>query len=280
MNNTLRVLFWNINRNNLYDEVKILVQLHNINLLVLIECGEHEDSILRNLQSYNSDFRSIHSIIFNKAKIFTCLNHLEIIETYGHGRYGLYDLKIENFANLLMGIVHFPSKVNWGNSDDHTGLCTSLREDVELKEIEVEHQRTFILGDFNMNPFEIGLVSANGLNNTNSKEIAYLGKRDVLGKPFKFFYNPMWNFFGEFSKGDVCGSHYFDTYKYINLHWNIYDQVLLRPELLDDFHEVHLEILSEINGRSLLKSVNSTTRINKKISDHLPIKFNLNLQLL
>lgn len=278
MNSTLRVMFWNINKNNLYDEIKNLVELYNINLLVIIECGEHEGSILKNLQSYNSDFRLIPSIIFNKAKIFTSLNDLEIKETYGHGRYGIYNLEIENFENLLMGIVHFPSKVNWGNSDDHTGLCSSLREDVELKEIEVQHERTFILGDFNMNPFEIGLISANGLNNTNSKEIAYLGQREVLSKPFKFFYNPMWNFFGEFSKGNVPGSHYFDTHKYVNLHWNIYDQILLRPELLDYFHEIHLEILWEINGKSLLKNINSTTRVNKKISDHLPIKFNINLK--
>ncbi|MDN3691326.1 hypothetical protein QWZ06_03135 [Chryseobacterium tructae] len=253
MSNVLRVLFWNINKNSLLDEVRNLVEIHNINLLVIIEYGEHEELILKNLQSYNTDFRLIQNIIFNKAKIFTTLNNIEINEIYGHSRYGIYSLNIENFENLLMGIVHFPSKVNWGNSEDHSGLCTSLREDVELKEFEVEHQRTFVLGDFNMNPFENGLISANGLNNTNSKEIAYLGQRDILNKPFKYFYNPMWNFFGEFSKGNTCGTHYFDTYKYINLHWNIYDQVIIRPDLLDDFHESHLEILTEIDGKSLLK---------------------------
>lgn len=273
----LKILLWNINKKNLHQEIQDLVIIHQINVLIIIEFGEFEDVILNNLRSHNADFRIIPKIIFNKAKIFTSLNELKIDEVYGHGRYGLYHLQHNLFQDLMMGVVHFPSKVNWGNSDDHSGLCASLREDVEIKELELNHSRTFILGDFNMNPFENGLISANGLNNTSSREIAKIGQRKVLEKPFKYFYNPMWNFFGEFSKGNVSGTHYFDTYKYINLHWNIYDQIIIRPELLDVFDENNLDIIHEINGKSLLKTINLTSRIDKKISDHLPLKFNINL---
>jgi hypothetical protein len=273
----LKILMWNINKKNLYQEIQDLVRTHEINVLIIIEFGEHENNILKNLQGFNSDFRIIPNIIFNKAKIFTSINALKIEEIYGHGRYGLYHLECDSFQDLIMGVVHFPSKLNWGNSDDHSGLCTNLREDIEIKELELDHARTFILGDFNMNPFENGLISASGLNNTSSREIASVGQRQVLTKPFKYFYNPMWNFFGDFSKGNVSGTHYFDTYKYINLHWNIYDQIIIRPDLLDVFDEKNLDILPEINGKSLLKTIKSTTRIDKNISDHLPLKFNINL---
>ena len=273
----LKILLWNVNKKNLSQEINDLVNSHNINLLIIIEFGDYEEVILKNLQSLNNDFRCISNKIFDKARIFTSINELNIEEIYGHSRYGLYHLVHNSFNDLLMGVVHFPSKLNWGDSDDHSGLCTSLREDLELKELELEHSRTFILGDFNMNPFEKGLLSAVGLNNTSSREIALVGERQVLTKPFKYFYNPMWNFFGEFSKGSVSGTHYFDTYKYINLHWNIYDQILLRPDIIDLFDENNLDILREIEGKSLLKKIKSTTRVDKNISDHLPIKFNINL---
>ena len=255
----LKILLWNVNKKNLSQEINDLVNSHNINLLIIIEFGDYEEVILKNLQSLNNDFLCISNKIFDKARIFTSINELNIEEIYGHSRYGLYHLVHNSFNDLLMGVVHFPSKLNWGDSDDHSGLCTSLREDLELKELELEHSRTFILGDFNMNPFEKGLLSAVGLNNTSSREIALVGERQVLTKPFKYFYNPMWNFFGEFSKGSVSGTHYFDTYKYINLHWNIYDQILLRPDIIDLFDENNLDILREIEGKSLLKKIKKRT---------------------
>lgn len=45
-----------------------------------------------------------------------------------------------------------------------------------------------------MNPFEKGLIKANGLNAVMDSSIAKKKSRKVQGKSYKFFYNPMWGF--------------------------------------------------------------------------------------
>jgi hypothetical protein len=269
----LKILFWNTYKQPLYDEIGMLVKQHGINLLTILENTGDESVHLSNL---GSAFKVFNTILFKKVKIISSLD-IKIKEVHGHGRYGIFHISGESIEDLLLVIVHFPSKVNWGDSGDHLGLCVELKRDIELQEAAVGHTRTIILGDFNMNPFEIGLINATGLNNTCSKEIAKTVSRSVYDKDYHYFYNPMWNFFGDFSKGNISGTHYFNTYKYINLHWNIYDQVMLRPSLLEKFDESKLDILTSVGNKSLTKKIKDITRVDKKVSDHLPLKFALTL---
>jgi hypothetical protein len=128
-----------------------------------------------------------------------------------------------------------------------------------------------------MNPFEDGIIASHGLHSTFSREIALTYTRFYGGHHYRYFYNPMWSFFGDFSKGDVLGTYYINNYRPINYHWNIYDQVMLRPELLPNFDDKKLEIISKIGTGDLLKMENGITKVDKVYSDHLPIKFELKL---
>lgn len=57
--------------------------------------------------------------------------------------------------------------------------------------------------------------------------------------------------------------------------WNLFDQVLLRPDLMERFSNDQLEILTTAAGTSLLSE---DGRINAAAaSDHLPVLFRLNL---
>src|SRR5206468_2885631 len=92
-------------------------------------------------------------------------------------------------ADFLLGAVHFPSKYAW--SEDSQALeCTRLAEDIRKVEEEVGHQRTIVVGDFNMNPFETGVVSATGLHAVMTRDIARRRARIVQGLEYPFFYNP------------------------------------------------------------------------------------------
>ncbi len=55
----------------------------------------------------------------------------------------------------------------------------------------------------------------------------------------------------------------------------MFDQVLIRPDLLDFFQIDSLKIITEINGISLLSDFGRPNK--SKGSDHLPILFSLNL---
>jgi hypothetical protein len=274
----LKILYWNTYKKSLDEEIKELVIKHEINFLILLENTTDNDFLINLLKNINPDFKLVNSLVFKKAKVFSSIKSLDIREIVGHGRYGIYELASSNFEKYLLTITHFPSKKDWGNPNDHFGLCVELRTDIELAEVKNDTQNTIIVGDFNMNPFEDGLVNSSGLHNVNNKEIALTQQRNFQGKAYRFFYNPMWSFLGDSSKGKVQGSHFFNTYKPLNYYWNLYDQVMIRPDLIPFFDEKKLDILNKIGEKSLLKKINGYNRINKEISDHLPLIFEIKLK--
>ena len=87
-----------------------------------------------------------------------------------------------------------------------------------------------------------------------------------------FFYNPMWGCFGDRTPGPP-GSFYLGTSKPVNYFWNIYDQVLLRPGLVDALRD--LAILDTDGSESLLTKAGLPQTSGG--SDHLPLFFQLNL---
>lgn len=273
----LNILYWNTYKKPLTDEIVGLVNAHNINFIVLLENTADNTFLLNQLKNIDSSFQQFNTLIFNRPKIFSSLPFESVREIIGHGRYGIFELNTKEFEKALLTITHFPSKMDWGNPNDHFSLCVELRTDIDRAEISADTRNTIILGDFNMNPFEDGLINSNGLHNVNNKEIALTKQRNFQSRSYDYFYNPMWSFFGDSSKGSVQGTHFFNTYKPINYFWNMYDQVMIRPELIPYFDETKLDIISTINGKSLLKTISGYTRINKEISDHLPIKFQIKL---
>ncbi len=125
-----------------------------------------------------------------------------------------------------------------------------------------------------MNPFESGVVGAAGLHAVMTKQIASKGRRTVSGKQYPFFYNPMWSCFGDRTAGPP-GTYYYDRAEHVCYFWNVFDQVLLRPELLDRFPSEELRILTEDGDRSLLSASGLPDKAAG--SDHLPVLFKLDL---
>ena len=84
------------------------------------------------------------------------------------------------------------------------------------------------------------------------------------------FYNPMWNLLGD--SQEPYGTYYYSGNDTENTFWNIYDQVIIRPVLRERFVIESLKIIKETKTRFLL---NNSGHPNKKISDHLPIMFEI-----
>lgn len=144
-------------------------------------------------------------------------------------------------------------------------------EYIKLYENELGHSRTILVGDLNMNPFEKGVVGAKGLHGVMARSIAKSGGRKILGRFYSYFYNPMWGFFGDGNRGPP-GTYYYRRSQHVVYFWNLFDQVLIRPELLDKFKNEDLCILDHYGDKSLL-SKNGLPLI----SDHLPIVFKIDL---
>jgi len=170
---------------------------------------------------------------------------------------------------VLLAAVHFPPKPR--PSDESMRVeCEELARQIDLQEQQAGHRRTIVVGDFNMNPFETGLVSGAGLSSVMSRQVASRETRKVQGRDYRFFYNPMWSHFGD-ATSHTAGSYYYDASDHINYYWHIFDQVLLRPELANRFDPSSLSILKSIGPDSLVKPNGRPDTTNG--SDHLPIVF-------
>jgi len=83
----------------------------------------------------------------------------------------------------------------------------------------------------------------------------------------------MWNYLGD--ERNVSGTYFHRKSIHNNVMWNTFDQILLRPSLLNFYKFSGLKILTKIGKESLINK--QTKEIDKKFSDHLPILANLNL---
>jgi exonuclease III len=207
----MKIGFWNINQNT-HAGIKTLIAMwadaHDLDILVLLECKISDPDLEESLNQINmSNYMASPSFLpkpyfrvftkFDKAysspvKDAPRIQAREIIEPFV-GRFSLV-------------LVHYPSKLHWQEQDQNAG-ASELGRFVEDLENQVGHDRTLILGDFNMHPFQAGMVQTTGLHATMDKRTALQQSRVVNGREYKFFYNPMWSFFGEKGKGKVNVLH-------------------------------------------------------------------------
>jgi len=175
--------------------------------------------------------------------------------------------------DILLVIVHLPSKLHQ-TEHDQALACTRLARTICEHEQSLGHSRTVVVGDLNMDPFEYGVVGAEGLHAIMDRRIAARGARRVQGEDRTFFYNPMWSRLGDGAPGPP-GTYYCDTGKQVNFYWNTYDQVLVRPALLSAFDSQDVTVLTEAGKRSLLSDSGRPDAAGA--SDHLPVLFELDL---
>lgn len=193
---------------------------------------------------------------------------------YTSTRWTAHKVSIPTIINFNLICVHFHSKINW--SEASLALeCINLSRDIEKIETDSKCSDTILIGDFNMNPFENGLVATNGINALSDLNYASKRKagRKIDGTKYKYFYNPMWNFFGDFT--EPFGTHYCRVPGHISHEWHIYDQVIFRPTLKLYLNKPFVEVVTKIYTNNLTKNFNRPDKVN--YSDHLPIILKLKL---
>lgn len=271
----MNFLFWNLNTKDLKREVTELCEIYDIDVLMLVECGFDTTELLYQLNHKRGDGNYYFSpgYICQNILIFSKFGDnfiAPIEETIRTTARRLFSVK---YGDVLLIVIHFQSLVNW-ISHDQTAHIFKIKRFIDSLEKQLGHKKTIICGDFNMNPFDNAIVQSTGLHAVMEKNIALKEKRVIDGDDYYYFYNPMWGFLGDLGRGDVSGTYYYNAAKPINYFWNIFDQVLIRPDLITDFDDDALEIITTIGSKKLLTNNNV---ISSKYSDHLPIKFTLNI---
>ena len=267
-------LFWNLNHKPLKDQVVELCREHEVDVLILAESDVSEVALLRAL---NKDEVSKFRMPFNvspRLRFFIRFPSDCFKSVRDEGGIAIRKLLPPIGLDILIVAVHLPSKLHY-TENDQAFLCVRLAEAIREAEDKVGHCRTVVVGDFNMNPFESGFVSCDGLHAMMDKRIARKISRTVGGVCRKFFYNPMWGRLGDNSPGPP-GTFFYQESRPVGYFWHTFDQVILRPELLQYFPDDRLEVLSKVAERSLLSESGIPDK--KSTSDHLPILFTLEIE--
>src|SRR5262249_35696794 len=149
-----------------------------------------------------------------------------------------------------LAVAHLVSKLHT-DPDSQSIEAMRIADEIRYAEHEQHLTRTILVGDLNMNPFENGVVAARGLHGIMSQQIAKKGSRTVQDTDYPYFYNPMWNFLGDLSQNPP-GTYYFSGGQHIEFFWNMFDQVMIRPELLTHFKAHSTRIIHVVGKTSLL----------------------------
>jgi hypothetical protein len=265
-------LLWNLHKKELLPTISKIVRLYGIDVLILIESCEEISKVLLTLN------HSVRGNLFDHP--FTNCDHVQIFTKFPatfmrpvheSGRYTIRHLQLPGLMDLIIVAAHFISKVN-ASADSQTSEMIEFAHDIRNVEMQFGHLRTLVTGDLNMNPFETGVVTANGLHGIMERNIVKKRFRVIQGRSYDYFYNPMWNLLGDCTNGPP-GTYYESRAEMVNYFWNMYDQVLIRSELLPVFDNKYLKIISSIEEESLLNENGIPDAM--KYSDHLPITFKL-----
>lgn len=170
--------------------------------------------------------------------------------------------------SIILCCLHLQSQIYSGQADSRAICIRKIVHDVRSTELEIGTEKSIIVGDFNINPFDPGLVQADLFHGIPVYEEAKRERRIVSDEEFFMFYNPMWNLLGDFRK--PYGTYYYGGSDAYNPYWNMFDQVIMRPKLRKQFVDDSLKIITETQNHYLL---DNKERPDISISDHLPIVF-------
>jgi exonuclease III len=268
-------LFWNVMKNDLRTLIAKAVAERAVDVLLLAESGVRDRDMAAALRNATGCKYAALSFDTDKVRLFTRLPEDRWVRRQTDAlsaRMAIWSVAVGRPPGILLAAMHFVSKNN-SSQGEQGMLAVELAKEISRVENAVGHDRTLVVGDLNMNPFEEGVIGAPALHAVMTKKLAERKERLVQGTPYRFFYNPMWGFFGDRTTGPP-GTYYHRSASVGDLFWHMLDQVLLRPSLMDRLRD--LKILDTIGGEGLLTHPAGLPR-NTACSDHLPLAFRLKL---
>jgi hypothetical protein len=270
----LKFLFWNTNKKPLEILVAAIVFRRGVDIVLLAECQDPLKVLSELNRSYPSNYLYLPSLTGSRpVHLFSRLPG-KCIESRGdYGGLSFLELNPLVGKTILLVTAHLSSKL-WMEGLDQALECTNLIRKIQQFESILGHRRTVVVGDFNINPFEAGLTAAHCFHAAQSRYIARRKHREFHGETYPYFYNPMWSHFGDRGPSPP-GTYFRNASSPTEVFWNMFDQVLIRPDLLENFMDESLEIVTCAGDTTLLCDDGRPDK--NRASDHLPILFGLNL---
>lgn len=268
----IKYIFWNIKGKNLFEPIVQLILENNIDIIALTETNLLDVHCLINeLRLNDQDWKLVEICPVSDIKLLAKWD-IRIGVHQEAKRFSTYKLYNENDLYLL-NVLHLDSamyKDEYARSQKATNISQILRK-TEESMFKNQEYKTITIGDFNLQPYSQGVIGYYGFNATMSKSKAKNISRKVDDEQKYFYFNPMWKLMGD--NRLVQGTYYNNSDQQDqSMFWYTFDQLLIRPFLIDKFNWDFFEIIEGTRNYSFIRN----GIINKKqYSDHLPLKFEI-----
>lgn len=263
----INIMFWNTYKNPNINQLLCEAIIENDScIIVLAEYRDNISELCNQLALKKRDYKMLQNFACDRISILAKIQFSQ--ESIRDEHY--YTLQnIEYLGKkILLAALHLPSKL-YNGFEEQEAIARQMKKDIEEAEIVIGHSNTVIIGDFNANPFEGVCIDADCFHAISSLKIAKKEIRKVNFKDYRMFYNPMWNLFGD--RDSPEGTYYYQS-GIKTYFWNLFDQVLIRPNIVEAFDRDSLKVITKIGSTSLFEKNGIP---NKGISDHLPIYFKI-----
>lgn len=259
----MRIAFWNTGKNRINKYITALVNDYSIDFLGLAE--------------YEDDLGELEAILYSNGNAMNVVSaagceRIKILSNAKYIKPGCQDkyssIQIVN-DELLLCCVHLSSNLFDGKDRRLLEVQHLVNELNECRN-KYNLDNVVYFGDFNENPYEDACMCPNLLHAIPSSLEVQKKTRVLAGRTYEMFYNPMWNFFGDFKSPP--GTYYHKEAGVKEPFWHILDQVVISNTLLDRFVNSELKIVTDTTIGCLL---NNKNKPNPAISDHLPIVFEI-----
>lgn len=255
----MKILFWNTHgHSNINDYVVSLSDDYDVDLLILAEYNGNESKLIELLKLRG--LRKCSTIGCNRIEIWS--NYINIEQGYQDPYYSIQIIENE----YILCCTHLPSDWPGDHSDERFAIIQQMMKEIQQVEVYNRTKKTIIIGDMNEMPYSKGCLNANAMHGLPVLDIKDSEARSVNKTSYRKYYNPMWNFFGDFNYPP--GTFYLSNSKISSPMWYILDQVIVSKEVLPSFKKDKLKIVTNCTYANL---ANSKGRPNKEISDHFPI---------
>jgi exonuclease III len=260
----ISILFWNIgNKKEAIPILEEIVDDYSIDVVALAECPISSATLALELARF-SRVRFVSDLTPREGRItWAFKSNVSVSPVFDGDKVSIREVQPPLGGAILLSAIHASSRMSRDVAELNV-LIPRAAQAVKDAEIFKGHDRTIVFGDFNLSPFDDGIISSESFHAVMSRQTALRGARTVYEESRKFFYNPMWKLLA--ADDLVCGTYHHSSNNPLEYFWHCYDQILFRPSLIEMLPRDAVEILSKVRGKALVSE-----RGFPSISDHLPV---------
>jgi endonuclease/exonuclease/phosphatase family metal-dependent hydrolase len=270
----LSFLFWNIHKNpSIASFVGRIAARHDVDLFLFAECPKKPKDCGPLIDAMNAAQKGTYrfaDVLPQRVRVASRLAPERLALRFHGQEVSVWEVRGKKAARFLLATVHLPAKTAGFDAPAQAFVARTVAAEVAEAEDDLNCPDTVLVGDFNMNPYEPGMVMPETVHGFMTMSHAEKPDRDYRGATYRRFYNPMWKLFGD-RVSTAGGTFHWDAYAPNQHFWHMYDRVLVRPSLMRRLREVR--ILTSDGSASLLDANGAPDR--DLASDHLPIFFRL-----